>query len=137
MVTLFAMFRKIQARNLDFRRNTQPKDGLDYIGNNGRPTNGHAESNPNGLELFNPETAVRNKFSQPILRGSIGGVHLVAHVRKVVDEVRISLGTGEEAGQERPQRPPHCMDAEGIQRIVVARSEERRVGKEIRSAWSR
>src|ERR1035437_5882023 len=121
MVTFLAMLGQIQARDLNLRRDPQSKDGLNKVGDKGRPHNSQAKSNTDGLKLFDPKAAVRHEFGEAVSRGRIGRVQLVADVRQVVDEIGVGLGAGEEAGQERPQSTANGMHAEGVQRVVVAR----------------
>ena len=85
------------------------------------PTMAMQRVDANGLKLFDPEGAVGNQLGQAVLGGGIGGLELAADVGQVVRQVRVGLGAGQKAGQQRAEGAADGVHAEGVQRVVVAR----------------
>src|SRR5437016_9382367 len=107
-ITLFVVLAVIETLNLLFLSDPQPYGGVDDLENDERPHNAEHPGDRRTDDLIEHLAAVAVHESERL--------HLAGRVlQSIVNHIR-----GEDAGQDRAQGSAGAVNAEGVQRVVVA-----------------
>src|SRR5437667_3683053 len=120
VITLFAVLSEIETDGFDFLIRAETDQRLHDECDDDCAEDSDDQRHADGFELGNPLGVVGNGLGEAILCRVIGQVHFIADIGEVTRGIRVNIRVRKHAREERADGSADGVDAERVERVVVA-----------------